>query len=77
MFPRVYDVIMRSADRLGVAARRRALADGARGLTIELGAGTGLQFPHYRAGVRVIAVEPDYAMLERARARCLEKNASI
>lgn len=51
--------------------RRRVVAD-APGLVLEIGAGTGLNLPHYRAARRVVATDPDPAMLfqARCRARC-------
>jgi ubiquinone/menaquinone biosynthesis C-methylase UbiE len=46
---------------------RRAVAGGAGGSVLEIGAGTGAGFPHYSAAERVIAAEPDPFMLRRAR----------
>ena len=68
-FARLYDLVMGAADRAGLAGRRRSLASGARGLVLEIGAGTGLQFPHYPANASVVAIEPDVDMLRRARSR--------
>jgi ubiquinone/menaquinone biosynthesis C-methylase UbiE len=48
------------------AMRGRALA-GLHGDVLEIGAGTGANFAHYPAGVRVTALEPDPFMLRRAR----------
>ena len=50
------------ADRLGVARlRRRAVAPLA-GRVLEIGAGSGRNFPHYRRATHVTAIEPDPAM---------------
>lgn len=76
-FAGIYDVVMAAADRRGLAKRRRSLARGAHGRVIEIGAGTGLQFAHYPPGVEVYAVEPDLAMIERARLRRFDTQASI
>ncbi|MDQ0379755.1 class I SAM-dependent methyltransferase [Amycolatopsis thermophila] len=43
----------------GNADLRRELLAGARGRVLEVGAGTGLNFPHYPPGVEVTAVEPE------------------
>src|SRR5512143_2049452 len=76
-FAVMYDVVMTAADRLGLANRRRSLAREARGRVIEIGAGTGLQFAYYPLGVEVYAVEPDLAMIERAKLRRRQTRASI
>lgn len=76
-FAGIYDVVMTAADRLGLANRRRSLAREARGCVIEIGAGTGLQFAYYPPDAEVYAVEPDLAMIERARARRRDARASI
>jgi ubiquinone/menaquinone biosynthesis C-methylase UbiE len=54
-------------DRAGFAARRRRLLADAEGAVVEIGAGTGLSFRHYPAGIEVVATEPDPHMLKAAR----------
>jgi ubiquinone/menaquinone biosynthesis C-methylase UbiE len=54
-------------DRTGFAERRRRLLAAAEGTVVEIGAGTGLNFRHYPAGVGVVATEPDPHMLKAAR----------
>ena len=48
---------------------RSRIVGGARGRVLEVGAGTGANFPYYEATVAstVVATEPDPYMLERAR----------
>lgn len=66
-----YDLIARPLDRLGFERlRQRAVADLA-GHVLDLGAGTGLNFSHYRAASKVVAVEPDPDTRERAARRAL------
>ena len=48
---------------------RRRLVEDARGEVLEVGAGTGFNFPYYRQATRVVALEPDEAMRRRARER--------
>jgi len=48
--------------------RERIVAE-AGGEVLEVGAGTGFNFPHYRAAARVVAIEPDDAMRRRAERR--------
>jgi ubiquinone/menaquinone biosynthesis C-methylase UbiE len=56
------------ADDLGVAEHRRRLLDGVAGRVVEIGAGTGANFPHYPPAVEsVTAVEPEAYLRERAR----------
>jgi hypothetical protein len=54
-------------DRAGFAARRRRLLADAEGAVVEIGAGTGLSFRPYPAGLQVLATEPDPHMLKAAR----------
>lgn len=76
-FAGIYDAVMVAADRFGLARRRRSLAREARGRVIEIGAGTGLQFAYYPRGAEVYAIEPDLAMIERARTRRRDAPAAI
>jgi SAM-dependent methyltransferase len=67
--PWLYDLWMRVPEALGLADQRRRLVGGARGVTLEVGCGTGRNLPLYPDGVRLVGLEPDPAPLERARAR--------
>jgi ubiquinone/menaquinone biosynthesis C-methylase UbiE len=61
LFARFYVRLSESADvRAGVRAHREELLAGLTGRVIEIGAGNGLNFAHYPAGVtEVTAVEPE------------------
>ncbi|MCK7626009.1 class I SAM-dependent methyltransferase [Streptomyces sp. RS10V-4] len=60
LFARIYPRINAYAEAHGSLAHRRELLIGIRGSVVEIGAGTGANFPHYPAPVeRVIAVEPE------------------
>jgi phosphatidylethanolamine/phosphatidyl-N-methylethanolamine N-methyltransferase len=48
---------------------RRLVGSTARGLTLELGAGTGKNFPYYEQSARVLALDLAWPMLARARRR--------
>lgn len=48
---------------------RRALCSGLSGRVLDLGAGTGANFPFFPAGCEVTALEPDARQMERARQR--------
>lgn len=56
--------------------RREAVAP-SRGMVVEIAAGTGLDFRHYRTGTFVVATEPDLAMLKRARRRVSKSEAEV
>jgi len=67
IFSTLYDWIMQPQDWLGFAEQRARTASGAHGRTLELGAGTGLNFRFYGAAVSsLVAVEPDPVMLRQA-----------
>ena len=72
----VYDLAMRLAARQ-LSPRRRAVAGAAKGRVLELGIGTAQNAPFYDAAARVVGVDPDPAMLARARRRITESPARI
>lgn len=57
---------------------RRDLLAGVSGVVVEIGAGNGLNFAHYPAGVTTVrAVEPEPLLRERARARARTAAAPV
>lgn len=65
-----YDLVMKPAGWLGLARMRRRLVRDARGSTLEIGVGTGLNLRHYGpAASPLIAVDVDRDALLRARSR--------
>jgi SAM-dependent methyltransferase len=65
-FAITYDPFLWAGERAGVRTLRRELLDQARGRTVEIGAGTGLNLPHYPDGVdELLLLEPDPAMRAR------------
>jgi ubiquinone/menaquinone biosynthesis C-methylase UbiE len=77
VFPALYDRTMVLADRWSLGRMRRESVGAAEGTVIEIAAGTGLNFPHYKADTLVVATEPDSAMLARARRRAADTKAQI
>ena len=65
----LYDPFFWLAERAGLAARRHALVQQARGRVLEIGAGTGLNLRHYADDAELVLSEPDPAMAERLRRR--------
>jgi ubiquinone/menaquinone biosynthesis C-methylase UbiE len=76
-FPSLYDLAMVVAEHGRLATWRESTVAPARGRVLEIGAGTGLDFPYYAPGVTVIATDPDVGMLGRARERTITADASI
>ncbi|BDG06722.1 class I SAM-dependent methyltransferase [Anaeromyxobacter oryzae] len=67
--PWLYDLGLAWSEALGFRRWRTWLAAGARGLTLDLGTGTGRNLRHLPPGARAIAVDPHRANLARARTR--------
>jgi SAM-dependent methyltransferase len=66
----LYDRILWWAERAGNADRRRDLLASAHGHVLELGAGTGLNLPHYPDRVdRLVLTEPEKNMARRLERR--------
>jgi ubiquinone/menaquinone biosynthesis C-methylase UbiE len=77
VFARLYDLYMFPQELWGVRARRRRVVGSAAGLTLELGVGTGLNFPFYGPVPCVVGIDPDPHMLARARRRASEARVPI
>jgi len=75
-----YDLFNGPAERAGLREQRRGLLAQAAGATVEIGAGTGLNLPHYPPAVtRLALIEPDPHMSRRLRSRAsrLGRDAEI
>ncbi|HET6449281.1 MAG TPA: class I SAM-dependent methyltransferase [Conexibacter sp.] len=69
-FAVLYDPVVWVGERVGMRARRQQLLRDARGRTVELGSGTGLNLPHYPDDLdELILTEPDAAMGARLERR--------
>jgi ubiquinone/menaquinone biosynthesis C-methylase UbiE len=69
-FARIYDYMIAGSEKAGLADMRRSLLAGARGRTLEIGAGTGHNLPHYTDAVtELVLAEPDPHMAARLRER--------
>jgi ubiquinone/menaquinone biosynthesis C-methylase UbiE len=77
IFARIYDLYMLPQELWGVRERRRRVVRHAAGLTLELGVGTGLNFPLYRGVPWLVGIDPDPHMLRRARARAERAGVAI
>ena len=67
IFARLYARLSPRADAHGAAEHRRELLAGLTGRVLELGAGNGLNFPHYpRSVTEVVALEPEDYLRARA-----------
>jgi ubiquinone/menaquinone biosynthesis C-methylase UbiE len=69
LFAGVYDAFLALGERRVLRAHRSDLLGGAVGDVLEIGAGTGLNLPHYPAAARLTLTEPVAPMRERLRAR--------
>lgn len=73
VFAALYDRIMRRAEERSMGRRREALVAGARGRTLEIGAGTGANVRHYPASVdELILAEPFEPMRRRLQRKLSE-----
>lgn len=68
-FSRIYDPLMKPLENRGFSNIRKNLMQKAEGKVLEIGSGTGLNFPFYLQAEEVTALEPDPSMRERALKR--------
>lgn len=67
--PWLYDAMFFVLDRTGLGRWRDWLARGAKGVTLEVGCGTGRNLPRYDAKVTLVAIEPDAEAIAVAKKR--------
>lgn len=72
VFAAGYDRAFDAVERAGLSDMRATLLAGARGRTLELGAGTGLNMRHYAAGAALVLTEPEEPMARRLERRVRE-----
>jgi SAM-dependent methyltransferase len=71
-----YDFLGTRFSRIEEPHRRR-LVQGVTGEVVEIGSGTGFNFPYYRKASRVVAIEPDEGMRRRSLPRAREAAVPI
>lgn len=74
---RIYDALTCRIERRVFGPLRAALLAPLRGRIVDVGAGTGANFPYYARGANVIALEPDPGMGRRAAHRIAAAAATI
>lgn len=70
LFAAAYDRVLAPSEVRGLAGMREELLGGLTGTIVEIGAGTGLNLPHYHAGVdRLVLTEPSRPMERHLESR--------
>src|SRR5262245_8466995 len=70
----VYDKLMRGSEDAGVREWRQGLVADATGRVLEIGAGTGLNLPHYNGGLEsLVLTEPQAPMLRKLQQKVHEQ----
>ncbi len=76
-FAAIYDRMLAPEERRFLGKVREEMLKDLNGDILEIGCGTGLNFPYYRNGAHVIATEPDPYMMARARERAAAASVTI
>jgi ubiquinone/menaquinone biosynthesis C-methylase UbiE len=71
IFAALYDRLSAREERETIGPVRRKLLEQAHGRTLEIGAGTGANLPHYPDGIELVLTEPDKHMAKRMKAESL------
>jgi ubiquinone/menaquinone biosynthesis C-methylase UbiE len=69
MFASYYDFFMKPIEKRYITKWREELLGHAHGEVLEIGAGTGINFPLYKECKNVIALEPNRHMIEKAETK--------
>lgn len=77
IFAKLYDPLTRRFEEDFLTAKRRQLLKDIQGKVLEIGCGTGVNFPFYSTDTQVIACDPSAAMLRYASERLENKDSNI
>lgn len=78
VFSAIYDPLLKGTEEAGLRERRREVLSGARGRTIDIGAGTGANLGLFPEGLdQVVMAEPDPHMSKRLRQKLAEAGSSV
>lgn len=77
VFPKLYDLAMKPLESTRFKRVRTDLVRSAKGIVLEIGSGTGVNFPYYEQAELVVAVEPNPLMSKRAVKRGRHANVTI
>lgn len=75
--PKLYDIAMKPFEKSRFYLIRKSIAGNARGTVLEIGSGTGINFPFFRKADSVAAIEPDEAMRRRSQQRAATAKVPI
>ncbi|BCJ88359.1 class I SAM-dependent methyltransferase [Effusibacillus dendaii] len=76
-FPKLYDTLMNPLEERAFRAIRKNLIEKARGHVLEIGSGTGFNFPFYQQAEQVVAIEPEPLMRQQSIQRAAEAHVPI
>lgn len=76
-FPSIYDRVMQPIERSSFKQIRTELVGKAKRRVLEIGSGTGINFPYYKSVSQVDAIEPNPLMSKRAMQRTTKSNFPI
>ncbi|PLS01895.1 SAM-dependent methyltransferase [Neobacillus cucumis] len=77
MFAKGYDFFMRPLEKKKFKKIREELLFKANGCVLEIGSGTGINFPLYKSVEKVVATEPSSYMIERAQEKLKQTRVQI
>lgn len=69
VFARIYDPFMHKAEEKIFAHKRHAMLHALKGSVLDVGSGTGANFPHFSKDAQVTAIEPNAKMMEYAKSK--------
>ena len=77
LFEQSYDTVMSTPERSFLQSERKRLLSCLRGEILEIGSGTGVNFPFYQSECNVTALEPSAELAGKASEKFFQNNDSI